>query len=236
MDSKKISVILPCYNPDKNWVVNILIRYSEIINLLSTYSFELIIVNDGSSYDISKDLDNICQNFKNTHVISYQENKGKGYAIREGMKKTTGDLIVYTDIDFPYTNESFINICEGLKDSDLTIGTRGENYYKNIPSHRALISKLLKFLVKTSLRIPTNDTQGGLKGIKSSSKAIFLETETNRYLFDLEFVCLAAKNKLQIKLIPVILCENTTVRRVSIKIVSKELINLFKIYIKMMFH
>ncbi len=236
MNSKKISVILPCYNPDKNWAVNILIRYNEIITLLSSYSFELIIVDDGCSFNISNDLKQISRKFDNTQIVDYPLNKGKGYAIREGMKKATGNLIVYTDVDFPYTNESFVNIIEGLVDADITIGTRGDNYYQNIPAHRAIISKLLKFLIKTSLRIPTNDTQGGLKGIKRSAKSIFLQTETNRYLFDLEFVCLAAKHKQRIKLIPVVLNEQTMVRKVNFKVVSKELINFIKIYMKMLFY
>ncbi len=135
--------MLPCYNPDLNWAVNISIRYNEIARLLPNYQFELILVNDGSSRNINPELQKLSKEIAHCHLVNYTSNKGKGYAIREGVKKATGDFIVYTDVDFPYTNQSFVQIVEGLNEADITIGTRGTSYYQNIPLHRAIISKPL---------------------------------------------------------------------------------------------
>lgn len=233
---KTLSIVLPCYNPEKNWATNILIRYNEIAPLLKNYTVDIIIVNDGSSRNIESDLANLGTNINNCKTISYNQNKGKGFAIRRGIEQAQGDYIIYTDIDFPYTNESFSTILEGLNNYDITIGTRGLSYYNNIPAHRAFISKLLKFFIKTLLRIPTDDTQGGLKGMRNEVKTYFLKTEINRYLFDLEFICIAAKNKLNIGLIPVVLNENTVVRKMNFKVISKEMVNFFKVYVKMVFN
>ncbi len=233
---KTLSIVLPCYNPDKNWATNILIRYNEIAPLLKNYTVNIIVVNDGSSTNLEGDLMGLTQQLPNCKTISYAQNKGKGYAIRQGIEQANGDYIIYTDIDFPYTNKSFLNILEELHNHDITIGTRGLSYYNNIPAHRAFISKLLKFFIKTLLRIPTDDTQGGLKGMRNEVKTYFLKTEINRYLFDLEFICIAAKNKLNIGLIPVVLNENTVVRKMNLKVVSKELVNFFKVYTKMAFN
>ncbi|MFZ4797646.1 MAG: glycosyltransferase family 2 protein [Bacteroidia bacterium] len=235
MSSKKLSIVLPCYNPDKNWVANILIRYNEIAQHLKNYSINVIIVNDGSSQNIDGELSEIEKKLPNCQIISYPANKGKGFAIRKGVEAAFGDYIIYTDIDFPYTNESILEIVNKLDNSDITIGTRGLSYYNNIPAHRIFISKLLKFLIKTLLQIPTDDTQGGLKGMRNEVKQYFLQTEINRYLFDLEFICIASKNKLNIDLIPVVLNENTIVRKMNLKVVSKEMINFFKVYTKMVF-
>lgn len=234
--NKTLSIVLPCYNPDKKWTANILTRYNEIAPLLKNYSVDIIIVNDGSSSNLEVDLNRLSQQLPNCKIISYTQNKGKGFAIRKGIEQANGDYIIYTDIDFPYTNQSFSNILEGLKNYDITIGTRGLSYYNNIPAHRAFISKLLKFFIKTLLRIPTDDTQGGLKGMRNNVKTYFLKTEINRYLFDLEFICIAAKNKLNIGLIPVVLNENTVVRKMNFKVVSKEMVNFFKVYTKMVFN
>lgn len=234
--NKTLSIVLPCYNPDKKWAANILIRYNEIAPLLKNYNVDMIVVNDGSSTNLESDLMSLTQQLPNCKTISYVQNKGKGYAIRQGIEQAKGDYIIYTDIDFPYTNQSFLNILEELKNHDITIGTRGLSYYNNIPAHRAFISKLLKFFIKTLLRIPTDDTQGGLKGMRNEVKTYFLKTEINRYLFDLEFICIAAKNKLNIGLIPVVLNENTVVRKMNLKVVSKELVNFFKVYTKMVFN
>jgi glycosyltransferase involved in cell wall biosynthesis len=234
--NKTVSIVLPCYNPDKNWAANILIRYNEIAPLLKNYTINIIIVNDGSSINIESDLSKLKKQLPNCQTISYSLNKGKGFAIRKGIEQAFGNYIIYTDIDFPYTNQSFINILELLNNYDITIGTRGLSYYNNIPPHRAAISKILRFFIKKLLQIPTDDTQGGLKGMKNEVKTYFLKTEINRYLFDLEFICIAAKNKLNIGLIPVVLNENTVVRKMNFKVVSKELVNFFKVYTKMVFN
>jgi glycosyltransferase involved in cell wall biosynthesis len=235
MSRKTLSVVLPCYNPDKNWAVNILIRHKELTQLLPGYAINLVMVNDGSTTHVEEGMNYLEANIENLRMISYSPNRGKGYAIRRGIACADGEYIVYTDIDFPYTNKSILKVINGLAESDVTIGTRGSSYYNNIPAHRALISKLLKFLIKTSLRIPTNDTQGGLKGMRQQVKNVFLQTEINRYLFDLEFICLATRNKLKIGLIPVELNENTVVRKMNLKVVSKEMVNFFKVYAKMAF-
>lgn len=235
MSQKKLSMILPCYNPDSNWAVNILIRYREICNLLPDYLIDLVLVNDGSLRDLENETRLLQEQVPRLKVLAYPVNKGKGYAIRKGVEQAEGEYIVYTDIDFPYTNDSMIRIVKGLEEHDITIGTRGDSYYDNIPRHRAWISKLLRFLIRSSLRIPTNDTQGGLKGMRGPVKAYFLQTVINRYLFDLEFVCIAASNGLSIGLIPVTLNENTVVRKMNLKVVSREIFNFAKLYSRMLF-
>lgn len=235
MSRKILSVVLPCYNPDKNWAVNILIRYKELTQLLPGYHIHMIMVNDGSTSNVNEGVAYLEQHIPDLQVVSYSPNKGKGYAIRNGIAHANGEYIIYTDIDFPYTNNSMVKVIEGLDAFDVTVGTRGPSYYNNIPVHRAFISRLLRFLIKTSLRIPTNDTQGGLKGMRQHAKQVFLKTEINRYLFDLEFICLATRNKLSIGLIPVELNENTVVRKMNLKVVSKEMVNFFKVYTKMVF-
>ena len=48
------------------------------------------------------------------------------------------------------------------------------------------------------LRIPTDDTQCGLKGFNQVGREVFLSTTIQRYLFDLEFIFLAAQKNLRI--------------------------------------
>ena len=232
MKKDSLTIVLPCYNPEKNWVNNILLRLEELSILLANYNLEIVIVNDGSTLDIDADLSKLSSQIRNCSIISYRTNKGKGYAIRQGVESAKSDYIIYTDIDFPYTNESILKIVDQLKNNDIAIGIRGLSYYENIPFHRAFISKLLKFSIKLLLRIPTNDTQGGLKGMRKEVKQYFLKTEINRYLFDLEFICIAAKNNLQISLIPVVLNETTIVRKMNLNVISKEAFNFLKIFVR----
>ena len=75
---------------------------------------------------------------------------------------------------------------------NVVIGVKDQSYYDHVPPLRRSISRVFRFFVRSLLRIPTDDTQCGLKGFDQVGKAVFLKTTIDRYLFDLEFVFLAS--------------------------------------------
>src|SRR6185436_2991422 len=102
---------------------------------------------------------------------------------------------------------------------DVGLGTRDENYYRNVPAARRFISYFLKSIIQITLKVPTSDTQAGLKGFNKKGKEIFLQTSINRYLFDLEFIWLAAKKKeARILLLPVKVKESLHFSRMNWKV------------------
>ncbi len=225
-----VSVVLPAYNPPENWQKN-LYSFSAKIKADFDIAVEFIVVNDGSKQKIT------LKNTNDIRVISYSENKGKGYALREGVKAATGELVIYTDIDFPYTHESFLKIYNCLKNdnADVAIGIRGEDYYTHLPKTRVRISKLLRWFIKIFLRIPTDDTQCGLKGFNQRGREIFLQTTIKRYLFDLEFIFLSAHKKISIKTIEVELRPEVTLSKMNWKILTQEFGNFLKIFVRSIF-
>ncbi|MCX6198622.1 MAG: glycosyltransferase [Bacteroidetes bacterium] len=227
-----LSVVIPCYNPQKGWVEKINSSLLQIQNEIN--SVELILVNDGSNEQMLFDeLKNLNSKIAFT-ALTYTENCGKGFALRNGVNKAKGKFIIYTDVDFPYTHKSFLKIYAALKNEivDVAIGVRGEEYYKHLSKTRMRISKILRWFVKTFLLIPTNDSQCGLKGFNQKGKDVFLKTTINRYLFDLEFIFLAAKNKLIIKTVKVELREDVQLSTMSSKILLQEFGNFLKIFVK----
>src|SRR6185436_20096253 len=77
--------------------------------------------------------------------ISYAKNKGKGHALRQGILASSSDFILYTDIDWPYTEESMMGLIQLMLDhGDVVIGTRDEAYYNHLPKTRRQISKWLR--------------------------------------------------------------------------------------------
>jgi glycosyltransferase involved in cell wall biosynthesis len=165
--------------------------------------------------------------------ITYTTNRGKGYALRKGVEAAKGDFIIYTDIDFPYTHESLLNVLEALKaGNDVVIGIRGEEYYTHLPKSRVYISKFLRSLIRFFLRIPTDDTQCGLKGFNQKGKEVFRKTTINRYLFDLEFVFLSAREKLNIKTVEVELRPEVVLSKMNWKILTQEFGNFLKIFVQ----
>lgn len=146
-------------------------------------------------------------------------------------------MIIYTDIDFPYTHESFLKIYNALKNenADVAIGIRGEGYYHYLPKARVRISKLFRWFIKKFLHIPTDDTQCGLKGFNQKGKEIFLQTTINRYLFDLEFIFLSARKKLSIKTVEVELRPDIVLSKMNWKILTQEFGNFLKIFVRSIF-
>lgn len=227
-----LSIVLPCYNPPNDWVQNMLTSFSTIENAIKE-PIELIVVNDGSQDKIEHGIiDTIRLHIPEFRYIEYAENKGKGYAIRQGMKEAKGDVLIYTDIDFPYTCESLINIYSRLQNTacDIAIGVKGTAYYDSVPFLRKSISKFLRYLIRNFLDLPFTDTQCGLKGFKRTALPVFLSTTINRYLFDLEFVKTAySKTNFKIEAIPVELNAGVVFRKMNYKILVPEMFNFIKL-------
>jgi glycosyltransferase involved in cell wall biosynthesis len=229
-----ISLILPVYNPSNEWADIVLHKTAELSALYPDIDFETIVVNDGST---TQDFINGKSKLQASTVklIEYIPNKGKGEAIRTGVRASTGDLIIYTDIDFPYTIESMGQIIYLLKnkEADIVVGIKDSSYYSHVPPLRKFISKLFRSFIRMLFRIPTDDTQCGLKGFDQKGKDIFLRTTIDRYLFDLEFVFLASRDKnINIRTREIKLREDVQFRKMNFGIIRNESWNFLKILIR----
>ena len=188
---------------------------------------------DGTSEATTKEsISFLEQNIPQLKLIRYEQNRGKGYAIRQGVAAAKGDIIIYTDVDFPYSPDSMYKIYEGLKndESDVAIGVKNDDYYAHVPMLRRIISRFLRFLIRMFLSMPITDTQCGLKGFKRSVAPLFLQTTIDRYLFDLEFVrnCFKSK-KYCVRAIPVALNENVHFRSMNYRILLSESVDFIRL-------
>lgn len=92
-----ISVIIPAFNEVDNigeCIERLLIEISKI-----THEYEVIIVNDGSTDETGKLITIISKKNKKIRTTGYEKNKGKGFAVRYGIKKAKGKYIVLMDAD-----------------------------------------------------------------------------------------------------------------------------------------
>ncbi len=227
-----VSLILPCYNPPPGWEKTVYNSFRLFSGKVSGET-ELVVVLDGENVAITHDsLDYLRNNLEEVNIIQYKENKGKGYAIRQGVKVAKGDIIVYTDVDFPYTIESMLEIHETLahNNADVAVGVKDEAYYAHVPFVRRLISRYLRVLIRVFLSMPITDTQCGLKGFQKQVSPLFLNTTVNRYLFDLEFIrnCFTT-SKFRVKAIPVSLNENVHFRSMNYRILFSESVSFVKL-------
>ncbi|MCD6012718.1 MAG: hypothetical protein K0Q79_2580 [Flavipsychrobacter sp.] len=229
------SLVLPCYNPPPGWEQVVSTAYRTFCDKVDG-PVELIIVLDGPINDeIEAALDFLVPAIDDLRIIRYGNNRGKGYALRQGVSKASGDIIIYTDIDFPYTMESLFAVHDGLNrnEYDLGVGVKNEQYYTHIPPLRRGISRFLRMLIRLFLSIPITDTQCGLKGFRKPVAEIFLKTTIDRYLFDLEFIRNSFKSKkFRIKAIPIALKENVRFRKMDYRILLPEMFNFIQLLFK----
>ena len=228
--TSEFSLVLPCYNPPKDWEKVVVESVLEL-EKRTHQKIQLTVVNDGSTFTgVDTQFEYIASKLDRFNPISYQENKGKGYALRQGMGSTKTELIIYTDIDFPYTLDSVESMFKELqKGTYVALGHRGKHYYKKTPWFRKIISKTLRWFLKTFLRLPTDDSQCGIKGFNSTGKQAFVDTKIDRFLFDLEFIKLASRRKMNCKTVTVELKPNVVFSKVNMKILVTESLNFFKV-------
>ena len=217
----------------------IFLQISIICLFLSQCGFlfkKIILVNDGSSTGVTPEKFKILRESNlPIEIVSYTKNQGKGYALRQGAIEADSDFQIFTDVDFPYTIPSIIAIYNSLKSgNDVALGTRKADYYQTVPFVRRLISKFLRWVLKSVLKLPITDTQCGLKGFNQKGKQVFLQTTINRFLFDLEFVKMVTQKNLNLKVDPVNvkLRPDVVFSKMNYKVLMGESINFARLFFR----
>lgn len=198
------SIIIPSYNGAKILTNNLPILF-DILNKRAM-NYEVIIVNDGSSD--ADEVEKVASLF-NCRFITYTINKGKGYAVREGMKIANGNYLIFTDTDIPFKEIAFNRMLDTLLENkyDLVIGDRtlkNSEYFEVISPSRKIGSKIFTFFVTKLITGGLSDTQCGFKGFKKQiAKDLFSVSRVNSFAFDVEILYISLKRKYNIKRIQV---------------------------------
>jgi len=154
-----ISIVLPVHNEAGHLEAE-LTRIHESMNS-SSYSWELIIVDDGSS-DGSGD---IAVGRANTRVIRAERNHGAGTARRIGTDAAHGRIVVWSDADMSYPNHRIPELVEAMGTADQIVGARTteEGTFKllRVPA-KWTIRRLASYLTKT--KIP--DLNSGFRAMR----------------------------------------------------------------------
>lgn len=200
--SEKFTLLVPAYNPSEGWEKIFHQRYMEFCEAIQL-PVNVILINDGSTNDFSSGVDYLKSSIGSEfQFLSYDQNRGKGGALKFGASHSESNKYMFTDIDFPYSTESMKFVWEAInKHTGIVVGYREVDYYNDLSFVRTILSKGLRWLNKLILNLPVNDTQCGLKGFDLQVKEILLDCQTDRFLIDLEL--LLAVNKKSLNIVPV---------------------------------
>ncbi|RAK64641.1 glycosyltransferase [Hymenobacter edaphi] len=234
--SAALALVLPCYNPPAEWAANVLSSLQRLQQTLPAgTTVHLYLVNDGSTRGVSDadlQLLRAALPAEAFTYLSYPANRGKGHALRTGVQQVQEPLCLFTDIDFPYEETSMATLYQALHSQrcDLAVGVRDDAYYAQVPAARRRVSRLLRRLTRTLLRLPIDDTQCGLKGFNAKGRALFLQTTTDRYLFDLELLLLASRQPaVRTEPVPVALKPGVVLSPLNVRVLLTESRNLLRL-------
>jgi len=115
-----VSIVIPVFN-ESGTIYEILEKINSIKNLKK----EIIIVNDGSTDTTKKIIQKKCSNLY-SKFISYEKNKGKGYACRKGLAHVNGEIVIIQDADLEYDPNDYLKLIEPIirKKSKVVYGSR----------------------------------------------------------------------------------------------------------------
>jgi len=104
---KLVSVVLPCHNEEEN--------ISEIVpdivkNIPSNYDYEIICVDDGSSDNTLKEIEKLSRKNNRVKGISFYRNFGHQQALRAGIEKAKGEIVITMDADFQHPPKLIPNL------------------------------------------------------------------------------------------------------------------------------
>jgi glycosyltransferase involved in cell wall biosynthesis len=225
-------LILPCYNPPEGWVNVLHQHFAELTALMGNVPIQLIVVNDGSAKNFGPaEIDSLHSAIPDIIIVNNEVNRGKGYAVRSGVKQARYDFQVCTDLDFPFgtaaIRDVYLQLMEG---ADIVAGQRGKRYLQLLPLKRKFATVISRLLNRFVLHLRVQDAQAGLKGFNYYGQQILLATEIDGFLYDSEFIYKASKlQELSISSVDIICRPDIRFSSFSTVLLYREVLNYISI-------
>ncbi len=201
-----LSIIIPVYNEAKR-INKTLLSINEYLKT-KDYSYEIIVVNDGSKDETIQIVKSLMPSIKNLILLDNKKNCGKGYAVKQGMLSSQGKYRVFTDADNSTSIDHFEKMLPWFeKGYDVVIGSRrisGARIAIHQPFWKEFLGRIGNLIIRLVAIKGIKDTQCGFKGFTAkSAEDIFKRLTINRWGFDIEVLAIAKALGYKIKEIPV---------------------------------
>jgi len=180
-DRHRVSVIVPVYNEEAT-VEQIIRRV-----LASPFCQELIVVDDGSDDASPGILDELLRETDAMVLVRRESNGGKGVAVREGIARATGDIILIQDADLEYDPADYAQVLQPIIDgrADAVYGSRFQGVHRAFTFGHYLGNKLISVLASILFGKILTDVMTCYKAMRSDiiknvplqAKSFDIETE-----------------------------------------------------------
>ncbi len=204
-----LSIVIPAYNEEARIGASVL-RILELVNNRGLDA-ELIVVDDGSMDLTIASAEKACAEFPalKTRIIAYDENRGKGFAVKKGLLAAENEIALFTDADLSTPIEEYEKLVGAIEDDefDVSFGSRALDRSligEHQPWRREQGGKVFNLFMRALTGLPYWDTQCGFKAFRMDKFRPLLENMTiDRFGFDVEFLFVAYRAGLRLTEVPV---------------------------------
>ena len=187
----KLSIIIPVYN-EQDTIKTVIDRVQSVD--IGNIEKEIIVINDGSTDNTRL----ILKDTRKTCLLSYNDNRGKGYAIKKGLFLSTGDIIIIQDADLEYDPVDYKKLVKPILDdkADVVYGSR----LSTTEPHRVMYfwhylgNKFLTLLSNIFTNLNLTDMETGYKVFtRQVIDDIKNKLTSNRFAVEVEITSLIKK-------------------------------------------
>ncbi|MEF3168417.1 MAG: glycosyltransferase family 2 protein [Deltaproteobacteria bacterium] len=189
-DNQNISIVIPAYNEADN--------LPKLINTIKTQypSCEIIVIDDGSTDDTAKVADSC-----NVKVYRHPYNIGNGAAIKNGLRFSSGEIVVFLDGDGQHDPNDIKKLLEYIPDYDMVIGSRSLKDQATL--FRSLANSVFNVLGSYVSNFPIKDLTSGFRAVKREIALEFIDLLPNTFSYPTTLTLGFLRSGRTIKFIPI---------------------------------
>ncbi len=203
-----LSIVIPAYNEEKR-IGRTLEGTFEYLSAQS-YDYEVLVVNDGSrDRTAEKVLEFAAQTSGRLQLIENPGNRGKGYAVRNGMLQARGEVALFYDADLATPTSEIIKVVTPIVENryDVVFGSRALDR-ELIGEHQSFLRELRgrggNIFLRATLGLDFRDTQCGFKAFRrEAAQSIFQLQRIDGFGFDPEILFIGQKQGWRLLEMPV---------------------------------
>ncbi len=201
-----LSFLIPAYNESARLGTTL----SQVLAYLheQPYTSELLVIDDGSTDDtvaVAEKYFATHQGRVATRVLSYSPNRGKGYAVRQGLLAAQGAVAIFSDADLSTPVEEVPRVLEPIINGqfDVVFGSRAlDNTLigQHQPWLREQSGRFFNRVVRLLTGMPYSDTQCGFKAFRLDvCRPVIEGAKLDRFGFDVELLFLTHRAGLRLR-------------------------------------
>jgi glycosyltransferase involved in cell wall biosynthesis len=175
-----VSVVVPLYNEEDS--LPELCAWIDSVAQANNYTYEIILVDDGSTDDSWKIIQALSENNAHIKGIKFQRNYGKSAALNEGFKVVTGEVVVTMDADLQDSPAEIPGLRKMILEENFDL-VSGWKKIRHDPASKTIPSRFFNWVTTKASGIQLHDFNCGLKAYKLKVvKNIEVYGEMHRYI------------------------------------------------------